>query len=201
MVATYPRHNYTFAEYLDFLERSEGKFEYFDGEIYAMGDFAGGISAMGGGTAAHAALGAEVVLQLGIQLKGSPCRVYSSDLLVRAKATGLATYADITIVCGRLEFDPEDPKPRTVTNPTVVVEVASPTSEKRDRAEKLEHYKTIPSLRAAVVVLQSQRLVEVHLREGKGWVMRSASSGIIDITPSPVLALDIDALYAAAEQP
>lgn len=190
MTLAYPRHNYTFAEYLEYEERSEEKHEYFDGEIYAMA----------GGTPEHAALGAEVGGQLRDQLRDAPCRVYSSDLLVRSKATGLATYADATVICGRPEIDPEDSKGDTVVlNPTVLVEVTSPSSEKRDRSAKLEHYKSIPSLRAAVVVLQSERLVEVHVREGKGWAVHSASSGIIDVTASPVLRIDIDALYAAAE--
>lgn len=51
------------------------------------------------------------------QLRGLPCRVHSSDLRVRVKATGLATYADVTVLCGHIELNPEDDKRHTVLNP------------------------------------------------------------------------------------
>src|SRR5688572_5973263 len=131
MNVAFPRYDYTMAEYRAFERETDRKHEYFDGEIYAMT----------GGSPTHALLGATVGYQLSRQLDGKPCRVYSSDLGVRALATGLATYADVTVVCGPVELDPEDAD--TVTNPTVLVAVTSPTSEKRDRGDKLEHYKTI----------------------------------------------------------
>jgi Uma2 family endonuclease len=184
----YPRHEFSFADYLVFERNSEGKHEYFDGEIYAMG----------GGTVGHAILGAAVSAQLSRQLEGKPCRVYSSDLRVRALATGLATYADVTVICGLPELDPEDNE-ETVINPTVVVEVTSPTSEKRDRGKKLEHYKLIPSLRAVVIVSHRERLIEVHWLASEGWAVTSATEGAIGV-PGIDATLDVGALYAAAEE-
>ena len=96
---------------------------------------------MAGGTPQHAALGAAVSAALLAQLRGGPRRVYSSDLRIRVAATGLATYPDVTVVCGRSERDPANEV--TVVNPRVVVEVLSPGTEDYDRGEKLEHYKQI----------------------------------------------------------
>lgn len=156
MTAPFPRHGYTMADYRAH-ERSTGrKHEYFDGEIYAMT----------GGSPLHALLGARVSHQLALQLHGSSCRVYSSDLGVRCLATGLATYADVTVVCGDVELDPEDAD--TVINPALLVEVTSPTSEQRDRGEKLAHYMRIPSLHTVVLVSHRQRYVEVYERESDG---------------------------------
>jgi Uma2 family endonuclease len=186
LVVSYPRHDFSFTDYLHFERNSEEKHEYYDGEIFAMG----------GGTVRHAALGSEVTAQLANQLKGKSCYVCSSDLRVRAP-TGLATYADVTVICGPAVLDPEDNE-ETVTNPTVVVEVTSPTSEKRDRGKKLEHYKAIRSLSGVVVVLHRERLVEVHARHGTGWTMQSASEGTIAV-PGIEAVLDVDALYAPAE--
>ena len=76
---------------------------------------------------------------LSIQLRGRPCRVFSADLRIRVKATGLGTYPDISVICGALELDPEDPRGHTVSNPRLLVEVLSPSTEASDRGEKLEH--------------------------------------------------------------
>lgn len=174
------------ADYRALERETDRKYEYFDGEIFAMT----------GGSPLHAALAAAVALQLGPQLEGKPCRVYSSDLGVRALATGLATYADVTVVCGPLETDPQDAD--TVVNPTVLIEITSPTSERRDRGDKLEHYKTIPSLRAILVVSHRERLVEMHARMRGGWQMEAATSGPLNI-PGIDCRLDVDALYNCVE--
>src|SRR5436190_23914995 len=104
-------HGYTFAEYLDLEGASNVKHEFLAGEIYAMA----------GGTPRHAALTLAVGGALLTQLRGGPCRAFSSDLRVRVRATGLATYPDVAIVCGPLETDPDSDA--IVTNPAVLVEV------------------------------------------------------------------------------
>jgi Uma2 family endonuclease len=103
------------------------------------------------------------------QLAGKPCRVFSSDLRIRVTATGLATYPDVTVVCGKLEIDGDDPRHQTVTNPRAVVEILSPTTEEYDRGEKLAHYQKIESLEAVVLVAQDERRIDVWLRGEGGW--------------------------------
>jgi Uma2 family endonuclease len=190
MVLAYPRHHYTLADYLRLERDSDQKHEYFDGEIYAMA----------GGTIAHAALSGEVIGQLARQLVGGDCRVYSPDLRITAKPTGLYTYADATVICGPVTTDPEDPEGNTAIHPTLLVEVTSPSSEERDRGSKLEHYKTIRSLWGVVVVSHRERLVQVHGRQGSGWTTHAARTGIIELSGIAAV-LDIDALYAAVQLP
>ena len=125
-----PRPRHTFAEYLELEEISAVRHEFYAGEIYAMA----------GGTPEHAAMAAAIATLFGRQLEGGACRVYSSDLRVRVLATGLATYPDVTVICGKSERDPDSPT--HVTNPKVVVEVLSPGTEDYDRGEKLQHYQT-----------------------------------------------------------
>lgn len=189
MVLAYPRHHYTLADYLRLEHDSEQKHEYFDGEIYAMA----------GGTIAHAALSGEVIGQLARQLNGSDCRVYSPDLRITAKPTGLYTYADATVVCGPVMTDPDDPEGNTAINPTLLVEVTSPSSEERDRGSKLEHYKTIHSLRSVVVISHRERLVEAHIRQGASWETRVATAGKLELLPEIAGVIDVDALYAAVD--
>jgi Uma2 family endonuclease len=159
-------HRHSFADYLALEEASNTKHEFLNGEIYGMA----------GGTPEHAALSVAVSSALLSQLRGGPCRVYSSDLRVRVLATGLATYPDVTVVCGELERDPESPT--TVVNPRVVVEVLSDGTEAYDRGEKLEHYRKIPSLAAVVLVSHRAPAIEVWERTPDGgWRRREAGAG------------------------
>ena len=91
-------HRFGFAEFVELEEQSTVKHEYLGGHVYAMA----------GGTPEHAAITANVVRLLGNALRGKPCRVYSPDLRVRVKATGLGSYADASVICGAIELDPED---------------------------------------------------------------------------------------------
>src|SRR5437773_8378838 len=129
-----PRLRFSLREYLRVDAESSVKHEFLDGMILAMA----------GGTPDHAALAMAVGASLNRQLEGKKCRVFSADLRVRVLATGFAGYPDVTVVCSKLELDPEDAN--TATNPAVVVEVLSPSAEQYDRGEKLRQYQQIASL-------------------------------------------------------
>lgn len=197
------RHHYSFAEYLEVEESSQVRHEYYSGEIYAMA----------GGTPEHAAIVASVTAALGRQLSGEPCRVYSSDLRVRILATGLATYPDVTVICGPSVRDPESPT--HVVNPKVVVEVLSPSTATphqpaapdqpagSDRTatwgtEKLQHYQQVPSLDA--IVLVEPRGDQVTLWRREGTLFEAQTFGPGEIVPIDVIGctLAVDELAAAA---
>lgn len=183
MVAPTRHHRYTYAEYLTLEKSANVRHEFFDGEIFAMA----------GGTPEHAAISMNVGTSLNNQLRGKGCRVHSSDLHVRVLETGLATYPDVTVVCGRAESDPESNV--TVTNPKVIVEVLSPSTAAYDRGEKLRHYQRIPSLREVVLVAHDEKLIEVFRRdETGGWTRSEARSGSIQL-PSIGCALDVAEVY------
>jgi Uma2 family endonuclease len=181
-------HRYTFADYLAFEEGSNTKHEFLDGEIYGMA----------GGTPEHAALSVAVSSLLLSQLRGGPCRVFSSDLRVRARATGLATYPDVTVVCGELERDPESPT--TLVNPRVVVEVTSDGTEAYDRGRKLEHYRGIPSLVAVVIVSHRAQAVEVWERTADDtWRCRAFGPGQIAHIDALHARLPVDEVYLGVQ--
>lgn len=114
-------------------------------------------------------------------------------------ATGLATYPDVTIVCGRSERDPESPS--TVTNPKVLVEITSDGTEHYDRGPKLEHYRQIPSLEAVVIVSHREPRVQVWARSATEWTRTETGAGGTALIPALEASLDVDALYAAAAEP
>lgn len=184
------RVQYTYVEYLALEDASNVKHEYLDGQIYGMA----------GGTPEHAALAAAVVGLLFPQLVPGSCRAHNSDLRVRVLATGLATYPDVTVVCGPRQLDPQDEN--AVTNPALLVEVSSKSTEDYDRGDKLEHYKRIPSLRQYVIVSHRERRLEVWSRgQGETWstvVVRDGDSADLHAIGS---RLDVRALYDAAAQP
>jgi Uma2 family endonuclease len=133
---------------------------------------------MAGGTPEHARIAASVTMLLGSALRGRPCTVFSSDLRVRVPATGLTTYPDVTVVCGKLELDLDDRKGHTVVNPRLVVEVLSPSSEDYDRGEKLGHFKQIVTLEEIVLIAHDRREVEIARREPDGsWSREIAADG------------------------
>lgn len=181
-----PAHHvhYTFADYLAFERTSNVKHEYLGGHIYAMA----------GGTPEHAALAAAVSGLIFAQLGNRSCRVDSSDLRVRAG--DLVTYPDVTVVCGTLERAAEDPS--TALNPTLVVEVTSPSTEEYDRGEKLERYQQIPSLAGVLIASHGEPRLEFWYRADATWIRSTASAGgRLELTAIGC-TLSVDDVYGAA---
>jgi Uma2 family endonuclease len=156
---------------------------------------AGEVVAMAGGTPEHGALAMAVGGELRAALRGKPCRVFSSDVRVHVAATGLTTYPDLSVVCGRLETHPDDP--HAVTNPIVLVEVLSASSEAYDRGAKAAHYRRLASLREYVLVAQDEPHIEVYRRnERNRWELVEARAGERVELASLDVTLDVDAIYA-----
>jgi Uma2 family endonuclease len=177
-------HSYTYDAYLEYEASSTTKHEFIDGDIYAMA----------GGTVEHAIIAVNVSSSLSLQLRGSPCVVASSDLKVRVLSSGMTTYPDVTVICGPAE---RDPKSRDVVlNPSLVVEVLSDSTEDWDRGEKLESYKTIPSISACVIVSHRQRRVEVVRRGVDGtWTTEVAGPGQTLALDPLTCTLSVDEVY------
>jgi Uma2 family endonuclease len=189
MIAPAHRIHYTWDEYVAFERTSNVKHEYLAGQIYAMA----------GGTPEHAALAAALIGLLFPQIRGGRCRSYDADLRVRVLATGLATYPDVTIICGPREHDPADAV--SVTNPTLLVEVTSRSTDEYDRGDKFEHYKQIASLQEYVLVSHRERSIEVWTRgEDGSWTSEVAREARAVLT-SIGATIDVNELYDAATQP
>jgi Uma2 family endonuclease len=174
--------HYTYAEYLALEEESPIRHEYLDGEIYAMA----------GGTPDHAALAAAVLSIIRAQLPRG-CRAFTSDLRVRILSTGLTTYPDGAVVCGGTQRAPEDRV--AVTNPIVLVEVTSNSSEEYDRGEKLRQYQAIPSAKEILIVSHREPRISVHRRDDRGWTSAEAVAGGLVSLESIGGVLSVDDVY------
>jgi Uma2 family endonuclease len=178
----------TLAEYFALEEATGIKHEFLAGEVVAMA----------GGTIEHGRLASKVSSALGAQLQGRPCEVFSSDVRVSVLATGLRTYPDLSVVCTRLERDPENAN--SVTNPVVLVEVLSDSTEADDRGRKFAHYRRIPSLREYVMVSQDDQRIEVYRRNDadEGWALYEATTGESVRLTSIGCELSVDEVYRSA---
>lgn len=185
-MSTARRVHHHYDEYLRALEVSQVKLEYCEGEIYAMA----------GGTPAHADLAAAMIRSLGNAL-ADRCRVSSSDLKVRVEATDLSTFPDVTVVCGERQLSKVDRN--AVTNPTLLVEVTSHSTEDYDRGEKLSHYKQLPSLRTVLLVSHRRPQVTVIERTQDGWQQREFRAGEVLRLEDSQLSLAVDEIYAGIQ--
>lgn len=170
-------------EYLAFERASEFKHEYVDGEIFAMA----------GASEAHNLICTGASFVLYSQLRGRQCKVYPSDMRLKVQATGDQHYPDISVVCGEPRF--ADDVFDTLLNPTVIIEVLSPSSEAYDRGKKFQSYRQLTSLREYLLISQDSPHVERYLlNENDKWELTEASG-----LDSSVELTSIDCVMALAD--
>lgn len=151
-------------EYLERERAAEFKSEYLDGEVFAMA----------GGSPTHSALIFNIGGILSPQLRGGPCRGFSSDTKVGADAAGLYSYPDLSVACGEPQFI--GGRQDVLANPVLIVEVLSPSTEGYDRGEKFARYQQISSLTDYVLVAQNKARVEHFARQPDGrWLLTTAA--------------------------
>ncbi len=155
-----PQRKWTVEDYLAFERGAEIRHELVDGEIVAMS----------GASRVHGRISWDITLALGPQLDSQGCEGFVSDMRVRIPMTERFTYPDIVVVCGEPRF--EDAELDTLLNPTLIIEILSPSTEDHDRGRKLFHYRSIPSLQAILLVAQDKVHVEQLARQPDGsWLL------------------------------
>jgi Uma2 family endonuclease len=162
-MSTARRLHHGYDDYLAIEAYSELRHEYLDGEIYAMA----------GGTPEHGALTARMTIVVGNLL--SRCTPLTSDVRVRIEATGLTTYPDASFVCGPAQRSAIDRL--AVTNPAILVEVTSPSTEDYDRGDKLSHYRQISSVQVVLIVSHAAPRITVVERDGDAWRTTDVRAG------------------------
>ena len=130
----------------------------------------GDVIAMAGASRQHNRIVTNLVVSLGSQLRGRPCDVYSSDMRVKILTTGLYTYPDVIAMCHDPQF--EDEALDTLLNPSVIIEVLSPSTEAYDRGIKFAHYRSIDAMQIYILIAQDKPQVEIFRRQGKrDWLL------------------------------
>ncbi len=145
---------FTPTEYLAMETVADYKSEYYNGEIFAMS----------GGTTDHSLVAVNLTVELGTRLAATPCRVFNSDMRLNVEHSGLYTYPDVMVICGKIELVKR--RDDTVTNPVLIVEVLSASTRDYDRGAKFNFYKQISTLQEHVMVESERPHVECYRRTG-----------------------------------
>jgi Uma2 family endonuclease len=158
---------YTEQEYLELERAAEYKSEYYRGEIFAMA----------GAGRNHNRITENLSIEIGVFLKGKGCQSFSSDLRVHIPENTLYTYPDFLIVCGEPEF--LDRQTDTLLNPSVIVEVLSPSTERYDQGKKFYFYRCLQSLVEYVLIDSQEVGAEVYRKGSDGvWFLSSVAYDI-----------------------
>jgi Uma2 family endonuclease len=170
-------------EYLEREYAADTRHEYYAGQVFAMA----------GGSPEHSFIGANLIAALGVRLREQGCRTANSDL--RVQAGTLYTYPDVTVVCGEPRYTGH--RADTLTNPTLLIEVLSETTEAYDRGAKFALYQQIESLHEYVLVAQDKPCLERYLRQTDGtWLYVKVEGTDTELPLGSVrLALPLSAVY------
>ena len=176
-------------DYLELERQSETKHEYVNGRIVAMS----------GGTSRHSLLAANTIRAVGERLRtgGRNCVPLTSDQRIYVPATGLYTYPDVTVVCGKPEYHTTDPS--TLVNPILIVEVLSTSTEAYDRGAKFAHYQSLVSLKGYVLISQAERRIESFLKVEVGWLYTEFRGQAVATLEAIEVTVPLDEIYENAE--
>jgi Uma2 family endonuclease len=167
------------AEYLQTERLAPSKSEYLAGRVIAMA----------GASYAHNRLSTNIAANLHLALRNKPCVVLGSDMRVKIAEVNAYFYPDVVIVCGQPQF--EDEQEDTLLNPTVVIEVLSPSTEAFDRGEKFAAYQRIPTLREYLLVAQDRTHVEHFIRQPGGEWQRTEYTDLAQKVHLPSVGIDV----------
>lgn len=175
----------TLEEYLEFDYNAEGRYEWLDGEVFEMS----------GGSPEHSLLGNRIGRLLGNQLDPRGCLVFQSDVRIKVPTMLPYRFGDVTALCGKPIYE-DLGKSRLLVNPTLIVEVLSPSTEKYDRVSKLKAYKSIESLREYMLVWQDKKFVMLFTKHNeKFWFQSEYVEGETLKLESLECELSVDEVY------
>ena len=180
----------TYDDYLALERSSEVRLQFVDGVAYAMA----------GGTLTHAQLAARVIAALSTSLRPGRgrCEVYTSDAKIHVPASGNSYYPDVAVVCGPRETAAVDAN--ALTNPTLLVEVLSDSTELFDRGKKFKDYQRLPSLQHYLLINPDEARIEHYRRNADDtWTLSNAERGGAVRLPDLGGDLVVDEIYQAIE--
>jgi Uma2 family endonuclease len=177
----------TRAEFLAFERAADEKHEYIGGEVFAMA----------GPSLRHNRIVGNLIITLGQALRGGRCQVFPSDLRLWVPALESYTYPDVSVVCGDVLL--EEGTTDVVTNPTVLIEVLSESTERHDRGDKAVAYRQIPALKDHLLVDQRREHVAHFARQAEGaWLLREVVTGGLVRLTGVEATLDLAEIYGGA---
>lgn len=181
-----PKYKYSLEEYLDMDAKSEARLEYWDGEIFDMS----------GANDSHDQVESNVHTSLRMQFKGRSCRVFTANMRIRVPSMPPYRYGDVSALCGQPQFV-KIGGVDVLTNPALIIEVLSTSTESYDRGDKFTHYKSIPSFCEYLLIAQHRPHVSQYIRQDDGsWLQREFNdlADVVKLT-SVACALSLQEIY------
>jgi len=183
--------NISIAEYISISQKQGQKYEYHNGSIFAMAE----------GTINHSRITTNFITKLGVELlsKKSKCEHFNGDVRLRIEVGNRLVYPDTMVVCG--EIEKAESEKESITNPTVIVEVLSDSTESYDRGDKFYFYRQIPSLKEYILIAQDKKQIDVFVRgDGGFWNIKrfDVNNEILKIE-SIDIEIPFDAIYRNVE--
>jgi Uma2 family endonuclease len=176
----FPR--FTPEEYFSWEEQQLERHEYIDGEVYAMS----------GGTQNHSDIAMNFGALLKINMRGSGCKTFNSDLRIKIFESNKYVYPDLSVTCD----DRDKSTPQYITYPCLIIEVLSPSTEAYDRGNKFKLYRKNPSLRDYVLVDSSKMAIDLYRKDESGnWCIVNYEAGDSIALKSVNLTFPIEQVY------
>lgn len=156
-MAAYPTRKYTLEEYFDLELSTNERFEFFNGEVFSMS----------GASNAHDQIESNTRLSLHLALRERECRVFTGNMRIKVPSLPPYRYADVAVLCGEPVFE-KIGGVDTLTNPALIIEVLSDSTEAYDRGDKFTHYKSIPNLREYLLIAQHRPHITQYVKQTAG---------------------------------
>lgn len=191
-MSSQPKKHYTLEEYFEIERNSEIKYEYWDGQIFAMG----------GASPEHNEISVNLIRELGTQLKGRQCKIFHSDLRVKVPIWPPYRYPDLVGLCGKAEYE-DIGGVKALLNPTLIIEILSPSTEAFDRGDKFNYYKSISSFCEYILVAQHRPYVTQLVKQADNkWLLSEANELDASIYLSSIdCTLTLNDIYLGIEFP
>ncbi len=188
-VAVYGKKKFSIEEYLEIENSALEKSEFYKGEIFAMS----------GAGLNHNTIAVNMLILLHQKLKGKNCRPFGSDLRAHIEKNTLFTYPDISVVCGKVETLNDDEM--NMLNPSVIIEILSPSSKNYDRGDKFKLYRDIATLKEYVLIDSESINIEAwRINNDDHWELEEYTTSDVEINfPSLQISLKIMEVYEGVE--
>lgn len=187
-----PKERLSLEEYIEFDKHSEERWEYFDGSVISMS----------GGSLAHNRISANILASLQGRAREHGCEVLPADMRIRVPKSPPYRYAHIVVACG-------PPQIETIagldvlTNPTVIVEILSDSTEAYDRGKKFVGYQSVETFREYLLVAQDRAYITQYVKQPDGgWLREDIEGADKEITlASVMLTFSLREIYDRVELP
>jgi Uma2 family endonuclease len=191
-MAAEPRRKYTLEEYFDLERSSNERYEYWDGDVFCMS----------GVSDAHDQIEGNTSYALRRLLEGKQCRVFTANMRIKVPSLPPYRYADVSALCAQAVFE-KIGGVDVLTNPMLIVEVLSESTEAYDRGDKFTHYKSIPSLREYLLIAQHRPHITQYVKQESGsWSYQEVNTLSEEVhLPSVDCVLTLNEVYQGVTFP